>query len=168
MSYPDSVWSINDAFSAIANNDVAWLKKSIREGQIDINQENEFGETLLGTAIWLKNFEAVKFLCSLKEINVNKKTTFYLGEDVSEPYVEVFPLELAACILPKICYKSNAFLDLKTKQICAELVKRNAKMPLEKYKRDRRFLGCLRDLREVVNSVKTTKNLNKNLTTFEG
>ena len=157
MSYPDSVWSINDAFSAIANNDVARLKKSIREGQIDINQENEFGETLLGTAIWLKNFEAVKFLCSLKEINVNKKTTFYLGEDASEPYVEVSPLELAACILPKICYKSNAFLDLKTKQICAELVKRNAKMPL----------GCLRDLREVVNSVKTTKNLNKNLTTFE-
>ena len=85
-----------------------------------------------------------------------------------EHEIVVPPLELAVCVLPKVHYGSNAFLDLKTKQICAELVKRNAKMPLEKYKRDRRFLGCLRDLREVVNSVKTTKNLNKNLTTFEG
>lgn len=167
MSYPDSVWSISDAYWAINNNNIDELKMSVKNGYFDLNAENEFGETLLGTAIWLKNFEAVKFLCSLKEINVNKKTTFYLGEDASEPYVEVSPLELAACILPKICYKSNAFLDLKTKQICAELVKRNAKMPLEKYKKDRRFLGCLRDLREVVNSVKTTKNKNVNSKTFE-
>lgn len=168
MSYPDSVWSINDAFSAIANNDVARLKKSIREGQIDINQENEFGETLLGTAIWLKNVAAVKYLCSLKEIDVNKKTTVYLGDDAMEHKIVVSPLELAVCVLPKVHYGNNAFLDLKTKQMCAELVKRNAKMPLEKYKRDRRFLGCLRDLCEVVNSVKTTKNINKNSTTFEG
>lgn len=167
MSYPDSVWTISDAYWAINNNNIDELKMSVKNGYFDLNAENEFGETLLGTAIWLKNVAAVKYLCSLKEIDVNKKTTFYLGEDASEPYVEVYPLELAACILPKICYKSNAFLDLKTKQICAELVKRNAKMPLEKYKRDRRFLGCLRDLREVVNSVKTTKNLNKNSTTFE-
>lgn len=167
MSYPDSVWSINDAFSAIANNDVARLKKSIREGQIDINQENEFGETLLGTAIWLKNVAAVKYLCSLKEIDVNKKTTVYLGDDAMEHEIVVSPLELAVCVLPKVHYGSNAFLDLKTKQMCAELVKRNAKMPLEKYKKDGRYFDCLRDLREVVNSVKTTKSKNVNSKTLE-
>lgn len=167
MSYPDSVWSINDAFSAIANNDVARLKKSIREGQIDINQENEFGETLLGTAIWLKNVAAVKYLCSLKEIDVNKKTTVYLGDDAMEHEIVVSPLELAVCVLPKVHYGSNAFLDLKTKQMCTELVKRNAKMPLEKYKKDGRYFDCLRDLREVVNSVKTTKSKNLNSKTFE-
>lgn len=168
MSYPDSVWTIGDAYWAINNNNIDELKMSVKNGYFDLNAENEFGETLLGTAIWLKNVAAVKYLCSLKEIDVNKKTTVYLGDDAMEHEIVVSPLELAVCVLPKVHYGSNAFLDLKTKQMCAELVKRNAKMPLEKYKRDRRFLGCLRDLREVVNSVKTTKNLNKNLTTFEG
>lgn len=163
MSYPDSIWTINDAYWAINNNNIDELKKSIKNGNFDLNEENEFGETLLGTAIWLKNVEIVKYLCSLKEIDVNKKTKVYLGDEACEHEIVVSPLELAACVLPKIHFGKNAFLDLKSKQICSELVKRNAKFPLDRYKKDARYFDCLRDLREVVNSVKTTKNKNVNL-----
>ncbi len=153
--------TINDAFWAIHNNDLNELKRSIRDGNFDINEENEFGETLLGTAIWLKNVPACKHLCTRKDINVNKTTKVFLGENAKNPEIVVSPLELAACVLPRITYGKSPFLDLKSKEICKLLITKNAKMPLEKYRKNPEFHDCLNDLREVVNSVysnKPTKN----------
>lgn len=149
--------TINDAFWAIQNNDIPSLKKAIWKGDFDINEENEFGETLLGSAIWLRNVPAVRFLCTCKQINVNKTTKVYLGENARNPELVVSPLELASCIFPKISYGRASFLDSKLKDICTILVAKNAKMPFAKYRNKPEFKQCLLDLKEVVNSVNPAK-----------
>lgn len=65
--------TINDAFWAIHNNNLNELKRSIRDGNFDINEENEFGETLLGTAIWLKMFLRANIFAPAKTLTLIKQ-----------------------------------------------------------------------------------------------
>ncbi len=146
----DSFYTFQGAVDAIKRKNLEDLKKHLKCGYFDVNDENEFGETLLGEAIFFRDVKIIKFLCNLDKIDVNK-TFFFKKNDnrFANPYSRVKPLELAAFIMPEILYKDKPFLDPKSKEIVTELLKKGATANFEEYHIPK-YKRCFYDMAQIV------------------
>ena len=144
-------YSLENAINSIKNSDIISLQNNLSKGDFYINDENEFGETLLGVAIWLDKYEIVKYLCEQKNIDVNKKSSVKIDQNGTK--LRIRPLEMIAFIKPFKDKTLDLKLSKKSKEIISLLMEKGAKIPVERYVNKKIFANRVKELATIVSEL---------------